>query len=57
MRLPVRLGFGGEQHNGFGAITGLQAFLFAGVPVMDVINSAIAAVETESLLHNFYEAV
>ena len=56
MRLPVRLGFGGEQRGGFSVVTGLQAYLFDGVPVMEVINSAMVAVETESLLHNFYEA-
>ena len=53
MRLPVRLGFGGEQRGGFSALAGVQAFLFAGFIVMDVINPAIAAVETESLLHIF----
>jgi len=56
MRLPVRLGFGGEQRRGFRALAGVQAFLLAGFIVMDVINPAIAAVETESLLHIFYEA-
>jgi hypothetical protein len=56
MRLPVRLGFGGEQRGGFRALAGVQAFLLAGFIVMDVINPAIAAVETESLLHIFYEA-
>jgi hypothetical protein len=56
MRLPVRLGFGGEQRGGFSAVAGAQAFLFARVPVMDVENPAVSAVETESLLHMFYEA-
>jgi hypothetical protein len=56
MRLPVRLGFGGEQRGRFHAVAGLQTFLFAGFIVMDVINAAIAAVETESLLHIIYEA-
>jgi len=53
VRLPVRLRFGGEQCGGFHTVTGLQAFLLAGLIVMDVINPAIAAVETESLLHIF----
>src|ERR1039457_3550598 len=53
MRLPMGLSLGGEQCGGFRTVTGLQAFLFAGFIVMDVINPAIAAVETESLLHIF----
>ncbi len=36
-----------------GTLTGMQAFLFAGLVVMDVINPTIAAVETELLLHSF----
>src|ERR1022692_4091468 len=53
MRLPMGLSLGGEQCGGFRTVTGLQAFLFAGFIVMDVINPSVAAVETESLLHVF----
>jgi hypothetical protein len=54
--LQVGLGLGGEQRGGFSALASVQAFLFAGFIVMDVINPAIAAVKTESLLHIFYKA-
>ena len=51
MRLPVRLGFGGEQRGGFRAVAGVQAFLLAGFVVMDVINPAVAA-KTWAYLQN-----
>jgi hypothetical protein len=51
MGLAMGLCFRAEQLVGFSPVAGLQTLLLAGLAIMDVIDAAIAAVETESLLH------
>ena len=53
MSLTIGLRFRAEQLPGFSPVAGLQTLLLAGFIIMDVINAAMAAVETESLLHVF----
>lgn len=56
MRLPVSLQPGAEQFDGLASMTSAEARLFSGLRIVEVINAALAAIETESLLHSFYEA-